>query len=250
MQKLLFLLAILPHFAQASDPVPPFQWLHTSAEIEKQYCSTFWGSDPHCSAPPYDVAVIHFPASLGQEISGYVNEGFKRGYAKELSIDDFFHGHFLMKGPVFTFSSAEEFFGNIQLMIFHAAEYNNRWENEKSAGVPIGARTPRSFVGTSGKVTLAKDWVTVGNFPHSYETQGTINPVDIAESNPALVLYPYNRYTRSPRFTVAVQDGNRKGRCEMDTEFYIVPSPQGPYRTPNGEAYDLFVRCVLSHPSP
>src|SRR5947208_315431 len=92
-----FLLVSMSFAAFADEIVPTI--LKSSAEVEAHYCRTTYNKKLGCDGPHAKVAVFRFPADKAKWVTDLAAESIRRGYAKDFSLEDLFHGHLILKGP-------------------------------------------------------------------------------------------------------------------------------------------------------
>ncbi|MBI2549057.1 hypothetical protein HYW21_06940 [Candidatus Woesearchaeota archaeon] len=107
------------------------------------------GRDIYITCP-----AVALPRELGDTIAKHINAIMEKGYARQLSNYDFFHGHLLFdkdntfKDPFDWENGAKErcftlddYFSSVRAFLYHTREYLNEWVPRSDKNVP------RSIVG-------------------------------------------------------------------------------------------------------
>jgi hypothetical protein len=241
---------LIGSFAQAEDI--RLEFLDTDEEIHKEMCRVHGEPiENDCGYPGRRKFInMYLPASLSKIILSHINKAKKSGYFVDFSYEDFFHGHFIVGGPRITFSSPEDFFSDIKLMLYHSAEFNNRWLGEARQGIPVEKRTPRSFIGwLDGSEEKAIDYVMRG-VPNTlipfYEPAGTINSDYLVAAHPELSTHKEILATYvSAGFSLTACKGTDCRVCHPFGEFYILEEPTGRFTTDDGKKIELYLRCIV-----
>ncbi len=181
-----------------------------------------------CKESSPSAVEIPVPTSLGKIIEKHVETIFEKGYASELSEDDFFHGHFLFsaENPFHSLDektrkervfSLEDYFSVVEAMMYHTRERLDDW-------IPEGYNLPRSLVGlTDGSLKipfleseLYREYGTIHG-PEHFELEGEINTR--RESRP-LILFQGKQYRVWPELYITPTRNGRflvgKQRYEID----------------------------------
>jgi len=181
------------------------------------------GSCKETSSPELEIPM---PYSLGSTIEKHIKTIFQKGYAYELSEEDFFHGHFLfpadttfnrnenLKERIFTL---EEYFSSVERVMYHTRERLNDW-------IPEGNNLPRSIVG------LMDGSLKIPFFEgEGYKNDGTIHGTDPYEISGEI----NNRRESTPLI-------NFQGEIyRIWPVFYLTPTEKGRFNA-NNERYELF----------
>ena len=224
---------------------PDVTWASSQVELAAEFCPTSWPlTSDRCTAPNRPTAIFKFPQALGSIVERHLQQASQSGYYQELSLNDFFHGHLILKGPQSTFDSPKSFFDNVSVVLYHTAEYNNRWENQASSGVPAQQRTPRSLLGfRDGRLQPATDFIH--DLPQSYENSGTLYGSDVVKALPDMSSLPYGDFGGVPDVFVNTMGPSGPTLCQADSlEFYILYRADGRFHAPDGKPIEIFVRCV------
>ena len=187
-----------------------------------------------CSAPNGDVALIHFPEVLGGAVEEHVRAAKAAGYFDALSFNDFFHGHALLVTDRTEFATPEDFFSQIRAIVYHSAEYTDRWR--------AGDRRPRSFVGWTGgshAVQPAIDLIPKAFRLRQYESSGTIYQDEVGKAHPGFSSLKYDNWGRAARLTIGLCSRDQCG-CVLEDMVYILPRPD--------DRLDVYVRCAFAPP--
>lgn len=180
--------------------------------------------------------MIHLSEKENNLIYSFVKQAMDRGYAHDLNMQDFFHGHFIFKGPKTVYENPDEMLADITLYLFHSEEYTDRWWDQRKKGFPEDKMTPRSFVGwPDGKLQPAIEVVPRDIMLHKYESSGTIYAQDLVHARPELSDQPF--YKSRGREDVEIKMPNGEV-CTFISQFYFLPSPSG---------LNIFLRCVIYH---
>ena len=185
-----FLFAETGAFAQRVEFVP------AGPQVIAESCRFEAPTSADCIAPNGDEALIHFPEALNEAIQEHIEAAKAAGYFDELSLDDLFHGHTLLAAAQTTFATLEDYFSRIRAIVYHSAEYNNRWNQ--------GDRRPRSFVGRVGDVHSVRpaiDLIPKGFPLRGYERSGTVYQDEVGRAHPELSGLKYDLWDgrrRSP----------------------------------------------------
>jgi len=215
-------------FAQRVEFVP------AGPQVIAESCRFEAPTSADCIAPNGDEALIHFPEALNEAIQEHIEAAKAAGYFDELSLDDLFHGHALLATAQTTFATLEDYFSRIRAIVYHSAEYNNRWNQ--------GDRRPRSFVrwvGDVPSVQPAIDLIPKGFPLRGYERSGTVYQDEIGRAHPELSGLKYDLWGRAPALTVGLCFGGRCG-CVLEDMVYIVRLPD--------DRLDVYVRCLFTPP--
>lgn len=212
--------------AASAEPVK-VQWLTTPAQIQAEYCRTdFPLTSENCSvtgAP--QVALVFMPDRVHNAVMGHLESALQARYYDTLSMDDLFHGHLLLKGPQVDYASPEELAADVQMILYHSAEYNQRWENEWE--LDIVNRRVRSFIGsvTSPLVQPAVDLLP--QVPRSYERSGTIYAGEVAAAHPEISQHEWGQFGGEPELRLTLcRDGECRA-CHASSQMYVMPGPEG-----------------------
>ena len=215
-------------FAQRVEFVP------AGPQVIAESCRFEAPTSADCIAPNGDEALIHFPEALNKVIQEHIGAAKAAGYFDELSLDDLFHGHALLATAQTTFATPGEYFSRISAIVYHSAEYNNRWL--------LGDRRPRSFIGRtdgSHSVRPAIDLIPKGLPLRGYERSGTVYQDEVGKAHPELSGLKYDAWGRAPALTVGLCFGGRCG-CVLEDMVYIVHEPD--------DRLDVYVRCTFASP--
>lgn len=238
---MLFLL--FPFLALASA-APRIEVFTERAAVVAEYCRVETGAHfDDCTAPRNTgLAVVYLPLELGAKVSTSINESIRLGYTGEISREDLFHGHMMLSGPQLEYASAESFLSDLKVVLFHSAEYTQRWRKEGMRNIPIDQRTPRSFLGwVESGLQKAVDFVGPSQRLKSYEQAGTIYSEEIVESHPGQFLHKYSNFGGIEPLHL-----NANGiRCEAKQSLYVFQEPGGRFVSPDGKPYELFFHCVF-----
>lgn len=140
--------------------------------------------------------MVAAPSKLLDLALAHVREIFERGYAKEVSKRDFFHGHILIEEPVNPKNlTLEECLYRPPLILYHTREWMDDWVKGSKKNVP------RSIVGLpNGELVLPGPTKE----QRSYERYGTIS------SSWPFTLNGRVLEAHSPIFSVESGDGTAK----------------------------------------
>lgn len=216
------------------------------ADIVKERCRVESHPSYDCNSSRIrELVVVTITGAAGASIARDVDEALRRGYAGELSLKDFFHGHLINRGPQTVFASFDAYLKNARTRLYHSAEYTERWGEEADRGLPAERRTPRSFVDLDEDgLVRAIDVIPPQTVLKGYERSGTIYSEDIVQARPGLTTLTYSDYGRNEPLKVTFcQDGPCR-TCEVDTMFFILKSPNGAYQASNGDRFDLTLHCI------
>lgn len=191
------------------------------------------------------LVAVSVSGAEGASIARDADQALRRGYARALSKTDFFHGHFINRGPQATFRGFSEFLANARTRLYHSAEYEQRWGEEADAGIPLARRTPRSFVDLDEDgIVPAIDVVGPGGVSPGYERSGTVYSEEIVRARPGLTTLRYLDWGRNEPLTVDYCVDGSCGSCEVWTMFYVLPDPRGAYRTSSGTSFEVSFHCI------
>jgi hypothetical protein len=245
MVSALLSLLLSASFALADTPIDevPVEFLRSYEEVGRDMCRTEKpGIDGKCSPNGHSFSInFYLPQSLAETVLRHIAESKKRGYHDEISRTDLFHGHLMVRGKPAHYPTPEAYFTDAALILYHSAEYTNRWEHEAEKGIPADQRTPRSFVGwPNGTLQRAVD-LTKLPLTRNYEGSGTVYEADLAESNPDL-SYLFEGYYQVRNPTVDVCKDGDCHVCEPFGQFEIVKESAGRFEV-DGERVEFFMRC-------
>jgi hypothetical protein len=229
--------------AQVSDSDVPVEFIDGEANVIKDFCRTEkpglyndCGFNQHRS-----MVAIYLPKNLGDIVLQHINVAKNASYYDELSHDDFFHGHFLFARSA-NYGSANEFFSDITAILYHTAEYNDRWSQEEKLGLSPLERRQRSLLGfLDGNVAKAVDWVTPP-FRRGYISSGTIYDTDIGMTHPELSGNNGQGKAAGPTGVKVCKNGECRV-CEPFGQFNIIKTDTGRFTTAAGEKIELYLRC-------
>lgn len=242
-----------PFFSHAFET----QYLRDTDAILKERCrvQTSPSGQTECdnifNKNPLDV--IPLPLHLATQVARQLEDAHSQNFFGELSKMDLFHGHFLAKGPQTTYSSPEDFFKDLKLILYHSHEYENEyWKDIKGEDPFVPHKRQRSFVGmfdNSGLVTAAIYLIDPNLYPkpypehflRQYKTDGTIYMKDINDSLD-ISQHELKTFGRSPK--LYLHSDPRVGKpCEVFSQFYILQQANGRFTSPNGKKYDMVLHC-------
>jgi hypothetical protein len=128
---------------------------------------------------------IFVPGWFGKIIASHVEMMYQLGCFKNLSEEDFDHGHFILRQNAgFFYNSPDEFLKNVAMVMYHTQEGTNLWRKQMTAGVPIEKRTPRSILGfLNGIIRPAAEFVSMNPSQlDSYLRSGTVDSFNVRDT--------------------------------------------------------------------
>lgn len=217
------------------------------AEIVQERCRVESHPSYDCNSSRIrELFVVSIDGDAGAAIARDVDQALRLGYAGELSLKDFFHGHFINRGAAKSFAGFEAYLRDARTRLYHSAEYTSRWEEEAEKGLPAERRTVRSFVDLDENgLVPAIDAVGPRTALKGYERTGTVYSEEIVLAHPELTTLNYSDYGRNEPLTVSVCAGGSCRTCEINTMFFVMRSPAGPYQASNGDRFDVFLHCIV-----
>ncbi len=249
----ILLSALVVGTAQAETIV--IKKLETSDAIRNEYCRTSTGSAQRDCGMQYGekrLDVIYLPLSLAQKIAEHIKSAFEKKYYFNLNKKDLFHGHFLNRGPHKIYKSAEEYFSDVKMILYHSQEYLNTWQSIVGDDPFVPHEQQRSFVGYfdhSDHVEAAIDLIDRNLYPKPYQPKdlkmykvaGTIYTAELNRSV-AVSLHDGSSTGESLNFYLET-DSTDRSHCEIFQQIYILEEPGGRFVSPDGKTYDVVVHC-------
>ncbi len=222
--------------------------LRTVAEIDAHYCTVTTGtvqsllSTPCFTPNHYPLDLIYIPSTVGDKILKHVGAARKNGYYHELSRTDFFHGHPLRKSSTPTYESPQQYFADIDAMLYHSEEYTQQWYDESVQGLSMLERTPRSFMGWFGahvdQVFPAIDFFPVTEIPKQYNTAGTIYSEQLIAALKKENVTDYQQLDPASIKTCATCKP-----CKVLDQIWILQDPNGRFTTADNLKVEMFIHC-------
>lgn len=197
--------------------------------------------------------VIYLPRSMAQKIVLHLADAFKKKYYFHLNKKDMFHGHLLARGPQTIYPSADDYFSDSHLMLYHSQEYLNNWETILGTNPFVPHEQQRSFVGwfRGSSVIPAIDLIDPRqqalapqpeNFLRLYKTQGTIYLNDLNQSLHESLHG--NNEESIDRVDLFIQSQeNPETKCRIFQEIYILEDSKGRFMSPDGVRMDVTMHC-------
>jgi hypothetical protein len=197
----------------------------------------FYGPDSRLRLEPNGgwTAQLPVPDPYIDVIGRHIQQMHDRGYFRDFTSKDFWHGHFMLRpDSPGEYADAGELVSHAALMVYHTAEFSERWKSESSK--PASSRNPRSLVGFwDGSVVPAINLVKPGVSMPFYESNGTISDSELRDSHP-----DWFNGTFDPSF---VRLGSRAS-CAASLQFLILQDAWGRLTIGNMR-YDVFLRCEI-----
>jgi len=221
--------------------------------VVKEYCRVetgmhFDGCGARFNLEKLDL--LYVPKDMGERILAHIRQAYSGGYYKNLNKKDFYHGHFISRGPQTEYSGAEEYFNDLSAILYHSREFLfDSWK-------PIGAdeniragRVPRSFVGWFDKdipeLKPAIDLIAPGVvLSRSYKGSGTIYTGEVTESVPGLTSRNYSSSARPEDLFIKTGEGGES--CKIFDMPFILADPVGRFMSPDGVRFEVFLHCRYS----
>ncbi len=244
MWKNLIVFLLLSAAAEAHSRV---EFLNTEAAIDQEYCRTeFPRKAKECYPPRYrQVSLVYLPDELGAVVAKHIGLAYGLGYYQDLKLEDLFHGHMIFRGPRDQYENPEELFGDLSVILYHSAEFQERWSEEGRRGLDLAQRTPRSFVGwPDGSAQKAIDLTKPGQKLKSYALAGTIYTEELVEANPHLSAHKFTNFGGHQNLNVKICRGEECRTCEVQSMMLALPEAGGRFTGPRGERYELYFRCL------
>lgn len=232
--------------------------LQTTDEIRAEYCRIRTGGDNSafdCGMQYGEkrLDVIYLPSEMAQKIVAHLQSAFDKKYYFNLNKKDLFHGHLLARGPHTLYATAEEYFADARLILYHSQEYLNNWEEIEGATPFVQHEQQRSFVGWFSGPTWVEAAIDLIDkdlflqavrpqfFLKGYKGQGTIYLNELNDSvKESLHDYSYG----GPRLSFYLKsDEPSKNQCELFQMIYILEDAEGRFVSPDGKRFDITLHC-------
>lgn len=234
--------------------------LQTEEAIRQEYCRVSTGSD---AAPSSEncgmqygekrLEVIYLPLSMAQKIAQHVASAFDKNYYFNLDKKDFFHGHFLARGPRTIYQSAADYLSDVQVILYHSQEYLHNWEPIDGDDPFVPHQQQRSFVGrfdnSAGSVDAAIDLIDRALYPKPYK-MGDLRVYKIAgtiytsEINRSLNVSLHEGLSEGKRVDLLMAtDSLERKHCQIFEQVYILEEPKGRFTSPDGKKFDITIHC-------
>lgn len=228
--------------------------------IKAEYCRVETGAHfDDCGMPANleKLDVFYVPEAMGKRIEGNIRDSFNKGYYFNLDKQDLFHGHFMGKGPGTNYASADAYFADVQVSLYHSKEYLHSWETIPLEDSPFSVRPPqRSFVGkffgTDDTATAAIDLIRHDIYPEpypikflrGYKTAGTIYTEEINESQ-SYSAHKHTTFGGHEQLYVNSCSATDKDckPCRIFSMAYILEQKDGRFVSPDGKRFDVTVHC-------
>lgn len=226
--------------------------LDTPELVTKEYCRVAPISDTRdCGyLGRLKMLNVYLPQSISSAIISHINQAKKNAYYDEINQYDFFHGHFIVRGPRLNYTSMDDFISDVSVILYHSAEFNNRWLGEARQAIPAEKRRTRSFLGwLDGREEKAIDVVTAAGKNTktiNYETSGTIVSNELVSARPDLSNHAkIQEVFMMNSLNMNVCKGDKCYVCHPFGQFHIVKEPTGRFTLDNGDKVELYLRCIL-----
>lgn len=183
---------------------------------------------------------IFVPDWFGRIIASHVEMMYQMGCFKNLSGEDFDHGHLIFRqGAGFFYRSSDEFLKNVSMILYHTNEHTHLWQRQAANGIPVEQRIPRSILGFLNRIARpAVEFVVLGPSQiGNYVDCGTIDSFSIRDT--------LRLFDRESDIYIAI-DWKWHQPQQM---ICIRPFSFGRYAV-GKERYDIFIRFILYKPKP
>jgi len=227
----------------------------TEQELVAEFCriESLSSRNDRCGFSSYitSIDVLRLPYSLAAKIAAHVESAFAKKYYFNLDKQDFFHGHFLNRGPQTTYMSPQEYFADVRLVLYHSQEYlPHAWEAIEGFDPFVPHKNQRSFVGGMGEdlsVIPAIDLIDRSLYlpPYdvstlrSYRNAGTIYTWELNQSvKESLHEHKGNHLSLYMWTSEAAEK-----KCEIFEQIYILEDASGRFVSPDGKRYDMTMHC-------
>jgi hypothetical protein len=168
---------------------------------------------------------------------------------------DLFHGHFLAKGPQTEYASAAAWFNDVQMILYHSAEYLHEVWKDLEPGDPVYEEHPveRSFAGwthgDNAEVVAAISLILPGSLLKSYASAGTVYAEEL---NDSIHVSEHKLSTFGGNAAWYLQNscgpGDAKCKpCEIFNMMYIMEDLNGRFVTPDGKRVEFFFHCKFKN---
>lgn len=254
-------LLILPLRAGADSKITDDQItvkkFRTPEGIVEQFCYVQTGGgnsfNENCGAPSQmtKLDVIYVAKSFGDRVLAHLQSAHAKNYYKNVSKVDLFHGHFIAKGPQTHYASAAAWLNDVEMTLYHSAEYLHEVWKDLEPGEEIYEEhaTERSFAGfTKGEIMdadAAINFILPGIFLKSYSKAGTIYAEELNES---LKISSHKLSTFGGNEGWYIENScdptdTQCKPCEIFNMMFIMPDPKGRFTTPDGAQVEIFFHC-------
>ena len=229
----------------AGAAAPALSWLDDETAVVAEYCrvgNPF--SHDTCTVARGTLVLIQVPETLGRAIEEHLKEAFFRGWTTGLGEDDLFHGHVILGGPRLGYSSPDDFFSDVKVLLYHADEGGGRRTPGDDEDKPWSQRPQRSFMGwPDGSAQTALSYAGPQVALPGFERSGTIYSDAIAESHLGLTADRLYGGGNNDDITVDVCRDGKCGPCHLNTMMMLAPAADGRWSAPDGVRYDAYFRC-------
>jgi len=188
---------------------------------------------------PHSYWKIFAPDWFGRIAEKHLRTMFQKGYFKELSWNDLFHGHiiFAEDAAIGPYDNLNDFLHAVSLIVYHADENTFRWRKEVCK--PADGRKQRSIAAYStGEIVPAIGLVNE-ELLQNYKQFGTVYDTDIIFEHPTLFK---NTWDIDERINI------KSPQCAPAFQFFIKPYRHGRYRA-GPYALDVFFKCTVNDTS-
>lgn len=189
--------------------------------------------------PDQRIIIVKAPENLGRLVQTHVRKILKKGYALDISDEDFYHGHILrVSSKKYIYNSLNEFILDLGMILYHTDEKTNRWESQ------VGGKIPRSIISEGEEVKPAITIFNLENkkdfpweeFAPFYLDYGTITTYDIIKKLSYLDNGTcLNTGTKRPQIII------NKIPFIISFQFKIQKDTKGRYSTPV-EKFEVLMR--------
>jgi hypothetical protein len=233
-----------------------FKQLHAPTDIRAEYCRVQTGSQTQSCGMHYGekrLDVFYLPLELASKIVQHITSAHSKKYYTNLNKKDLFHGHLLARGPQHVYNSAQEYFLDVRLILYHSQEYINTWEDIEGDDPFVRRENQRSFVGwfygENEEVEAAISLLDRSLYPkpyaknilRSYKNAGTIYMSDL---NLSLKESLHEHQMQGNSEPLYIQNpANKNERCEIFPQIYLLEEAEGRFTSPDGKRFDITMHC-------
>lgn len=213
--------------------------LRSEVQINEYYCKVTTGTPANLKREPcftpnrFPMDIIYLPETVGRKIVSHIDSAWQRKMYLNVDKSDFFHGHPITKGPQTTYESPQEYLENLVGVLYHSAEYTDRWRYDTS-----DPKIPRSFIGRMDEffVVAAIDLMLPDASLWNYKDSGTIYLEQLLESQKS-----WSKHTGKEKIFMKTGIGEKP--CEVLNSIHFIEDPKGRFRLESGEIIELIMEC-------